>query len=317
MSEKRAPAPETRSNGSGPAGANGASAHGAGNGRADRGLVGRLVSEVSKQVERRVPDADLDVRDPDYIRENLPALWLLATLWFRATVRGMHRIPEEGPVLIVGNHSGGVVIPDSHVFTLAFNAHFGVERRFHQLAHNLAVSIPGLGILRKFGAVAASHENADAALEKGAALLVYPGGDHETFRPSWQSSRIDFGGRAGFVDLAVRRDVPIVPVVAIGGQETALFLTQGERIAKLLGLDKLLRLKALPIFLGLPFGLTIGPFPYLPLPAKITVEVLEAINVREEFGEDPDHDEVAREVTGRMQRALDRLAAERRLPFVG
>jgi len=51
-------------------------------------------------------------------------------------------------------------------------------------AHNLVASAPPLGWLRKFGTVAANHENALMALESGAALLVYPGGDYEVFRPS-------------------------------------------------------------------------------------------------------------------------------------
>jgi hypothetical protein len=56
---------------------------------------------------------------------------------------------------------------------------------------------------------------------------------------------------------------------------------------------------------------------HLPLPAKIVVEVLPAINLREEFGDKPDLDEVYTEVLARMQAALDALAAERRLPLIG
>ena len=85
--------------------------------------------------------------------------------------------------------------------------------------------MPGLGSLRKFGTVAASPENARKALESGAALLVYPGGDYEVHRPSWKRNRVDFDRRKGFIRLALEQDVPIVPVVSIGGQETALFLS--------------------------------------------------------------------------------------------
>src|SRR5512147_3145745 len=89
---------------------------------------------VKNLVSRRVPAADLDDRDPDYIRENLPGLWVLASFYFRADVRGLERIPAEGPVLLVGNHSGGNIPPDTFVFTLAFCSYFGVERPFYQLA---------------------------------------------------------------------------------------------------------------------------------------------------------------------------------------
>jgi hypothetical protein len=130
---------------------------------------------VAGQVKARVPEADLDDRDPDYIRDNLPSLWLLASFYFRARVRGLERVPRAGPVLLVGNHSGGNVTPDTIVFTLAFSAYFGAERCFYQLAHNLVLAMPGLGFLRKYGTVAASHANAERALKKGRRCWSTPG----------------------------------------------------------------------------------------------------------------------------------------------
>jgi 1-acyl-sn-glycerol-3-phosphate acyltransferase len=290
----------------------------AGRARLASRMAADLAGSLAEEVQRRVPTADLDERDPDYIRETLPGLWMLASLYFRAEVRDLERIPAEGPVLLVGNHSGGNMTPDTIVFTLAFTTYFGVERRFFQLAHNLVLSMPGLGGLRKYGTVAASHENSHKALDSGAALLVYPGGDHEVHRPSWESSRVDFAGRTGFVRLALEREVPIVPVVSIGGQETALFLTRGGGLARALRLDRLFRLKVLPLSLALPWGLNVGDMAgHLPLPAKITIQVLPPIDLREELGSRPDPTAGYRLVTARMQDALDALAAERRLPVLG
>ncbi len=290
----------------------------AGDGEAPRGLAARLVASMRDQVQSRIPRADLDERDPDYIRENLPRLWLAASLWFRGEVRGLGNIPEEGGVLLVGNHSGGNLTPDTTVFQLAFSAYFGVERAFYQLAHNLVLSMPGLGFLRKFGTVAASPENADKALSSGAALLVYPGGDYEVHRPTWERHRVDFGGRKGFIRLALKEDVPIVPVVSIGGQETALFLSRGEGLSRLLGLDRMFRLKVLPISVALPWGLNVGDMlGHIPLPSKIIVEALPPIHLREEFGPDPDPGEVYDHIMRVMQETLDALAAERRLPVIG
>ncbi|HET6865248.1 MAG TPA: lysophospholipid acyltransferase family protein [Solirubrobacteraceae bacterium] len=280
-------------------------------------LFGRAWRELGGIVQRRIPRADLDERDPDYIREQLPLFWLFSSLWFRGEVRGLGNVPDDGPVLLVGNHSGGNMIPDTMVFTVAFSTYFGVERPFYQLAHNLVLSLPGLSWLRKFGTVAASPENARRALSSGAALLVYPGGDYEVHRPSWQSSRVDFGGRQGFLRLALEQDVPIVPVVAIGGQETALFLSRGERLARLLALDRVLRLKVLPISIALPWIVNVGDLGHIPLPAKITIETLPAIDLRAEFGPDPDLDDVYDHLMRLMQDALDALAAERRFPVLG
>jgi 1-acyl-sn-glycerol-3-phosphate acyltransferase len=285
----------------------------AGGGERRVSLAGRAIAAVAEQAQRRVPTADLDERDPDYIRETLPRLWLAASLYFRADVRGLQNIPETGPVLLVGNHSGGNATPDTLVFTLAFSTYFGVERRFHQLAHNLVLSMPGLSWLRKYGTVAATPRNAERALDGGAALLVYPGGDYEVHRPSWQSATIDFGGRKGFIRLAEQRGVPIVPVVAVGGQETALFLTRGERLASFLGLDRMFRLKVLPISISLPWVINIGDMlGHIPLPAKITVEALPPIDVTQ-----LDTDAAYDRVTDAMQRTLTALQAERRLPVLG
>jgi 1-acyl-sn-glycerol-3-phosphate acyltransferase len=290
----------------------------ASDGESPRGLAARMLASVREQVQARIPRADLDERDPDYIRDSLPRLWLLASLYFRGEVRGLGNIPETGPVLLVGNHSGGNLTPDTGVFPLAFCAYFGVERPFYQLAHNLVLSMPGLSFLRKFGTVAASPQNARLALESGAALLVYPGGDYEVHRPSWESNRVDFDGRKGFIRLALEHDVPIVPVVSIGGQETALFLSRGETLSRTLRLDRLFRLKVLPISLALPWGLNVGDMlGHVPLPSKIVVEALPPINLREEFGAQPELDEVYDHVTMLMQETLDALASERRLPVIG
>jgi 1-acyl-sn-glycerol-3-phosphate acyltransferase len=264
-----------------------------------------------------VPRADLDERDTDYIRETLSGLWMLASLYFRAEVRGLHHIQRKGPVLLVGNHSGGMLAPDLFVFVLAFSTYFGVERRFFQLAHNGVVASPLGRIVRKYGTVAADPANAELALRSGAAVLVYPGGDYEVFRPSWESGKVDFGRRQGFIRLALEMGVPIQPIVAIGSQETALFLTRGERLAELVGLDKLLRLKTAPIMFGLPFGLMPGVFGHIPLPSKITVQVLPKIDLRESYGENPDLDRIYDDVIWRMQDVLDSLSEERRLPVIG
>ena len=245
-------------------------------------------------------------------------MWLLASFYFRADVKGLENIPAEGPVLLVGNHSGGNVTPDTLVFTLAFNTYFGVERRFYQLAHNLVLAMPALASLRKYGTVAASAANANKALDSGAALLVYPGGDYEVHRPTWESGRVDFGGRKGYIRLALEKNVPIVPLVSLGGQETALFLSRGERLARLLRLDKLFRLKVLPISIAIPWGLNVGDMlGHWPLPAKLQMRALPAIHIREQFGRNPDIDEVNEYVLGTMQATLDSLAEERRFPLIG
>ncbi len=274
-----------------------------------------------RHLARRPPAADpFELRDPEYIARTLPALRVVAEVWFRADVRGLENIPPRGPVLLVGNHSGGTLIADTFIFAQAFYDRFGPERDFFQLAHDLVFKVPGIrAMLTPYGTVPASPENMRRALARGAALLVYPGGDHETYRASWHSAEIDFAHRSGFVALALKYGVPIVPVVSIGGQETALFLGQGEHVARLLHLHRLLRIDVLPVQIAPPWGVTVLDLPgRVPLPAKISIEVLPPIDLSEELGgASGDPDEGYELVTGRMQDALHVLDEARTLPLIG
>ena len=278
-----------------------------------------VASDWKSVVDGSEPLDWFERRDPEHIRRTLPGMKAFSELYHRGEVRGLENIPEDGPVLLVGNHSGGTLISDTFVFAAAFYEHFGPAREFHQLAHDMVFRVPGIrALVARWGTVPASPENMVRALERDAALLVYPGGDHETYRPSWESSKIDFAGRKGFARLALEHDVPIVPVVAIGGQETALFLGQGRRLARALRIDKAFRIKVLPAVLGPPVGTTILDLPIrVPLPAKITVSVGQPINLREKLGRNADPEEAYELVTTNMQRTLTRLGGERTAPVVG
>ena len=278
-----------------------------------------VVSDWKALVTRSEQLDWLDRRDPEHIRRTLPAMKAYGQLYHRAEVRGLENIPEDGPVLLVGNHSGGTLIADTFVFTAAFYEHFGPNRAFHQLAHDMVFRVPGArALVAPWGTVPANPENMKRALDRNAALLVYPGGDWETYRPSWESSKIDFAGRKGFARLALEHDVPIIPVVSIGGQETALFLGQGSRLSRALRVDRTFRIKVLPPVLGPPLGTTVLDLPIrFPLPAKITVSVGQPINLREKLGGDADAEDAYELVTSNMQRTLTRLGNERTVPVVG
>jgi len=259
------------------------------------------------------------MRDPEYIRRTLPGVHLLTETYHRAEVRGLEKIPKEGPVLLVGNHSGGTLIVDTFVFSCAFYEHFGPARDFFQLAHDMVFRVPGIrALLSRWGTVPAHPENMGEALARDAALLVYPGGDIETYRPSWESATLDFAERKGFARLALEHDVPIVPIVSIGGQETALFLGRGRRLARALQLDRLTRIKVLPPVLGPPVGATILDLPIrIPLPAKVTISVGKPIDLRDRLGGQASPDDAYDLVTSTMQRTLTRLGNERTIPVVG
>ena len=191
-----------------------------------------------------------------------------------------------------------------------------MERPFFQLAHNLVVTAPGLGWLRKFGTVAATPENARLALQAGraSALLVYP--PAATTRSSGRrgsATSSDFGGRKGYVQLAREAGVPIVPIASVGGQETALFLDRGAVAGQAAARrqDAAAQERA-----HLP-GAAVGAQhqrPGRPLPAACEDHHRSSGTHRRVDGDD---DAVNDAVLSSLQSAVDRLAAERRFQVIG
>ncbi|MFW6066839.1 MAG: lysophospholipid acyltransferase family protein [Myxococcota bacterium] len=236
--------------------------------------------------------------------------------WFKPEVRGLSRIPE-GPALYVGNHSGGFMTPDTWIFTSAVFERRGIGDVPYGLTHDTVMRWPGVRrLLDHLGGVHANAANAHRLFAQGAKVLVYPGGDLDAFRPSRDRDRVVFGKRRGYVRLALREGVPVVPVVSAGSHEGWYVLDDGRWIARLLPVHRLLRTDVVPITLSIPWGLTPAPPAYLPWPTRVLIEVLEPIRFDrsgEAAASDDEYvEQCHRRVHGAMQAALARLAEERR-----
>ena len=254
--------------------------------------------------------------DPDLTAKVMGLLRPLLKAYHRSEVRGLENIPLGG-ALVVSNHSGGMLPMDVPIFSAHFYEKYGYDRPVYTLSHAMLMMGPTGDFFRKTGYILASHENADESLRSGGLVVVFPGGDYDVYRPTLEENKIDFGGRKGYIRAALNAGVPIVPTVGIGGQESQLYLSRGTGLAKALRLDKLMRVKILPISFGFPFGLSAVLPVNLPLPTKIVMQTCEPIDIVAEFGEDPDIDVVDAHVRDVMQKALDKLASERRLPILG
>ena len=221
----------------------------------------------------------------------------------------------DRPVLFVANHGFGGIF-DLNVFaTYAALEQLELDRPVTALTHQLAWTL-GVGpLIEPLGARPAGHDSAREAFTEGNHVLVFPGGDVEAAKTWDERNQIIFGGRSGFARLATEHDVPIVPIVTAGAGESLLVISSGERLAKALRLDKLLRVKALPLSVSLPWGVNLGAvglLPYLPLPTKLDTRVLSPIAA--EPGEKPEA--YADRVQSAMQHAMDEMTSNRK-PLLG
>jgi 1-acyl-sn-glycerol-3-phosphate acyltransferase len=235
-------------------------------------LVEKFARYAASDHKRDVPADDPGARDPLLIDTMLEVSRFLARHYFRLELQGVDNVPAVGPVLLVGNHNGALVPTDGFFTSMAIRDRFGPGRAVYALAHDflfyddmLRRYVMRLGLLR------AGHDSAMAAFRQDGVVLVYPGSDIETFRPWRERGRIELGGRKGFLRLAIHAGVPIVPVVSAGTHEQLVVLTRGDRLAKRLHMHRWARTTVCPIVLSLPWGLTSGFVPYLPLPAQTTV----------------------------------------------
>ncbi len=267
------------------------------------------------------PCDDLDAYDPELVAVLADLARVLSRHYFRLQLRGVEHVPPSGPALLVGNHNGGSLPFDSLFTALAIHDHVSPQRILHGLAHDALFIDPRIrGYAQRVGAIRAGHGVAERALARGRLLLVYPGSDWDACRPFADRHRIVLHGRRGFLRLALRTGVPIVPVVSVGTHEQLVILTRGERLARLSGMHRLLRTDTLPLSLSLPWGLSLAYIPYLPLPAQTTVWFGEPLRFPGLSPAQAEDESVLADcyaqVESRMQAMLDELSAGR-VPFFG
>lgn len=276
-----------------------------------RHLLRELVREA-RELAGPLPADPLARRDADFIRRHLQILGPLVETWFAPTYEGLEHLPP-GRALVVGTHNGGFIGPDLFSFMVGVWRTFGPERPSYGLAHDVAFRIPIMARwLSKLGAVPARPELALALLARDRLVAVYPGGVRDAYKRHADRHVVDFFGRRGFLRTAIRAGAPIVPMVSAGAHDAIYVIADGVRVARALKLDAALRLDALPLQLCLPWGVALGPVPYVPLPCKVKIKLLPPIDLRlpPEAADDPDV--VARayqQVIEVMQAGLDELVA--------
>ncbi|OBG81512.1 lysophospholipid acyltransferase family protein [Mycobacterium sp. E3305] len=275
---------------------------------------------VSGWVAERAGRWDLSGQDETTLQRQ-KYLWnVLVDYWFRMEIDGWENIPAP-PALLVGIHSGAPFVWDAWTVGLQWWRRFGQDRPLHGTAHDALMAIPVIGrYFRSMGVLPAAPDAIATALAEGRDVALWPGGEVDSLRPWTERDQANLAGRKGFVKMAIRAGVPIVPIATVGGADAMPVLIRGDKLSKALQLDRLLRLKVFPLAISLPWGIAPAALPQLPLPAKIRTRFMPAVKVDHdpERAEDGAYVERKyREVQDAIQEGMDALARKRAFPLFG
>lgn len=273
---------------------------------------------LSGWVAERAGEWDLSGQDETTLQRQKFFWNVLVDYWFRMEIDGWENIPGP-PVLLVGIHSGAPFVWDAWTVGLQWWRRFGQDRPLHGTAHDALMAIPLIGrYFRSMGVLPAAPDAIATALAEGRDVALWPGGEVDSLRPWTERDRANLAGRTGFVKMAIRAGVPIVPIATVGGADAMPVLIRGDRLSKALRLDRLLRLKVFPLAVSLPWGIAPAALPQLPLPAKIRTRFMPAVELDHDPARAEDDQYVDgkyREVEDCIQEGMDALARKRALPL--
>ena len=204
--------------------------------------------------------------------------------WHRVEWEGLEKIPTDGGALLVSNHAGAIPA-DAPAIMHGIEEQLG--RPVYGLADEMFKRMPVVGtVWARSGGVLAHPDNAYRLLaEQQQLALVFPEGPKGTGKTYGERYQLRRFGRGGFVQIAMRAGVPIVPIAVVGAEEAMPILWKSAPLAKLLGLPYFPITANMIAFAGLgPLGAA------LPLPAKIKIRVLDPVS----FDVEPDQPRYSR-----------------------
>ena len=269
-------------------------------------------------VAERAGKWDLSGQDEDTLQRQKFIWNALIDYWFRVEIDGWEHVPGP-PALLVGIQSGAPFVWDAWTVGLQWWRCFGQDRPLHGTAYDALMAIPIFGhYFRSMGVLPAAPDAIATALAEGRDVAVWPGGEVDSLRPWTERDRANLAGRKGFVKMAIRAGVPIVPIATVGGADAMPVLIRGDRLSRVLKLDRLLRLKVFPLAISLPWGIAPAALPQLPLPAKIRTRFMPAVELDHDPARAEDDVYVDRkyhEVEDAIQEGMDALARKRAFPL--
>jgi len=239
--------------------------------------------------------------DPEFTEALLLLVKLLYQSYWRAEWIGLGNVPSKGAALVVGNHAGTLPI-DALVMMFGVLGEHPEHRHVRLLAADLAFRLPFIGpIARKMGSTLACDEDALRLLGAGELVGVFPEG-YKGVGKGWKNRyKLQRFGRGGFVQIALRAGVPIVPVAIVGSEEIYPMIYNARILAQIGGL---------PYFPITPTFPWLGPLGLIPLPSKWIVEFGEPIRT-DSFGADAWQDAMlVFELTDRVRHTIQEMLFE-------
>jgi 1-acyl-sn-glycerol-3-phosphate acyltransferase len=231
--------------------------------------------------------------------------------WLRVEWEGLENIPRTGGALLIANHAGAIPT-DAPVIMHGIETEVG--RPVYGLAENLFRAMPVIGTLwSRGGGVPAHPDNAYRLLHDDRQLaLVFPEGTKGPGKLYRERYRLRRFGRGGFVAIAMRAGVPVVPITVVGSEEAMPLLYKSARGAKLL------KVPYVPLTANM---LLLGPLGFVPFPAKFRLRVLPPVH----FDVPPDQErysrsrvmEEAEKIREEMQQSLYDMLRTRRSVWFG
>jgi 1-acyl-sn-glycerol-3-phosphate acyltransferase len=228
----------------------------------------RTTPEVDELVDPRLSDVDewgRSERTRALARRIYEPLY---RYWFRAEWEGLEKIPSDGGALLVANHAAAI---PSDAPVIMHGIETELNRPVYGMADHLFKAVPIVGTLwSRAGGVAAHPENAYRLLREQQQLaLVFPEGSKGPGKHFSQRYRLRRFGRGGFVEIAMRAGVPIVPITVVGAEESMPIVFKSPALAKAIGAPYV------PITANM---LLFGPLgTVLYFPAKFKLRVLDPV----------------------------------------
>jgi 1-acyl-sn-glycerol-3-phosphate acyltransferase len=196
--------------------------------------------------------------DRRFVERFAPIAELLYHGWWRTAVRDAERVPASGPAIVVANHAG--VVPwDALVLRQALLQDHPAHRELRPLLDDRECDLPVVGrVAVRLGAVRASKQSAEAILAEGQLVGVFPEGSAGARKPWRERYHLQRFGRGGFVKLALRARVPVIPCAIVGSEEASPAISRSGWLAERLGVP----------LIGRSATLRFGPAAAFPLPSR-------------------------------------------------